>query len=105
MAVNMYRDTKIPVSEILRETHVSSSELYRELNAENVKLRGSTTWAREVLLSKEETVEVFNRLAKGETMYAISRKMGLERSTIYRAITEHILEDVKNGEDIRTWLK
>ena len=101
----MYRDTKIPVSEILRETRVSSSELYKELNAESVKLRGSTTWAREVLLSKEETVEVFNRLAKGETMYAISRKMGLERSTIYRAITEHILEDVKNGEDIRTWLK
>ena len=103
--MDLYKTTRTPVQVILRETGISSSELYRELKEDNIPLRGLSGWEKEVALSKDEAKEVIRAMAiDGQTVYTLTRLKKMERSTLYRAITEHLLTSMKNGEDVREWL-
>lgn len=103
-AVSLYTDTRMPVYDILKETHISSSELYKELKATRTPLRGLSGWQEELSLSEDETKQVIGQLVNGVSMYSICKQQGLERSTIYRAVTERLLNAMKDGEDVRLWL-
>lgn len=104
-AVHLYTETKTPVSDILRETHISSSELYHELKTGGFELRGAAYWMRGVVLNREDTIEVMRQMARGKTMHAISKELKLNRSSVHRAVTEHVLDAIMKGEDVREWLK
>ena len=104
-AIHLYTTTKVPVSDILRETRISSSELYDELKLGGHQLRGAAYWMRGVVLNREDTIKVMRQMARGKTMHAISKELKLNRSSVHRAVTEHVLDAIMKGEDVREWLK
>lgn len=104
-AVDMYINTNTPVEQILRATHIGSRDLYDELHVIDAPLRGTDNWTHRIRITEDEAKNIVRLMVEeGLSVYALTRRLEMDRSTIQRGALFYIVEVLKRGEDVREWL-
>lgn len=107
-AIHDYTTTTRAVSQICAEYDVRPGDLYDELDIQGLPRRGYAHGIEfyKPKLTKEEVIQAVRDITAGKTTaHQIAKEKGTYRSTVHRAIADTIIACVKDGEDIRKWLK